>query len=731
MKKVYLAFLWHQHQPVYKNPNTGTYELPWVRLHATKDYYDMVAILDNYPKIKSNINLVPSLLVQLEEYASGKAKDKFLEITLKDAKGLTQEDKIFILSNFFMTNWDTMIAPHDRYSELLQKKGRKTFRDEEIKNVCKTFNVEDFRDLQVWFNLSWMDPSWRKNDEFIAYLYRKGRAFTEEDKNKLIQKHIEICGMVVKKHKELQDRGQIDVSVTPFYHPILPLLCDASSALEATPKINLPSKRFSYPEDASWHINNAVSYYENLFGRKPLGMWPSEGAVSNVAVELISDAGLKWIATDEAVLFNSVKHLNGDRRHLFKPFKLNINGKNLDIIFRDHGLSDSIGFVYSKWNPQDAANDFVNKVKNIGEYACSACEAPLVSVILDGDNCWEHYLNDGWDFLQALYERLSAEPDIETVRISEYLENFPPNDVITNLTAGSWINGNFGVWIGHPEDNLSWEYLATTRDFIKDYFNKHPDLNGTDKEKEVLNNLHILQGSDWNWWYGDDHSSSSDGEFDFIYRQHFIKIYKILGQEVPAVFYKSIKTIKNAQNKQDKLIKPQGFIYPKIDGNITDFSEWKNSGYYEVGSSGGSMHQISTVLKSFNFGFDIKNFYLKLDLNEQNLVKSLDEYSFNLVFIKPVEIRVVLNFSRSKQIKSISIVYNGQENITQSARSVFTNTIEFSIPFENLTFPHKYDNMEFVITVDEKSYEVERWPYQSSIIIPYPSENFNFLNWSL
>ena len=280
----------------------------------------------------------------------------------------------------------------------------------------------------------------------------------------------------------------------------------------------------------------------------------------------------------------------------------------------------------------------------------------------------------------------------------------------------------------YPEDNLSWEYLTTTRDFIKDYFNEHPELKRTSVEEEVFNNLHIAQGSDWNWWYGDDHSSSSDGKFDYIYRQHLIKIYEILGKEVPSVFYKAIKT---TQNRQDKIVKPQNFIYPKIDGNVTDFFEWKNSGYYEIGHSGGAMHQISTGLKSFNFGFDIKNFYLKLDLNEQCLVKSLDEYFFNLMFIKPVEIKVVLNFSRSKQIKSISIVYNGQKNIIESGKSVFDSSIELSIPFESLKFPHKYDNIEFVISVDEKSYEIERWPYQSSIILPRPDENFSFLNWSL
>ncbi|MDR1942243.1 MAG: hypothetical protein LBQ47_07940, partial [Endomicrobium sp.] len=215
MKKIYLAFLWHQHQPMYKNPSTGAYELPWVRLHATKDYYDMVAILDGFPKIKANINLVPSLLVQLEEYACGKANDKFLELTKKSAEALTQDEKVFILMNFFMANWDTMVFPYNRYLQLLEKRGRQTT-GEEIRRTLNYFKSEDFRDLQVWFNLAWMDPYWRKTDEFIKYLYDKGRDYTEEEKDKLISKQLEICGMVVKKHKEAQDRGQIEVSVTPF-----------------------------------------------------------------------------------------------------------------------------------------------------------------------------------------------------------------------------------------------------------------------------------------------------------------------------------------------------------------------------------------------------------------------------------------------------------------------------------------------------------------------------------
>ena len=228
MKKIYLAFLWHQHQPMYKDPKNNVYELPWVRLHATKDYYDMVAILDDYPKIKSNINLVPSLLVQLEEYSKRKAEDIFLNLTLKQASYLTEDEKVFILTNFFMANWETMIYPYKRYKQLLEKRGKQVT-DSLIKSNLHLFVDNDIRDLQVWFNLSWFDPYWRKKDEFINSLYVKGDNFTEEEKVKLIDKQLDICGMIVEKHKQLQDRGQIEVSVTPFFHPILPLLCDTDA----------------------------------------------------------------------------------------------------------------------------------------------------------------------------------------------------------------------------------------------------------------------------------------------------------------------------------------------------------------------------------------------------------------------------------------------------------------------------------------------------------------------
>lgn len=712
---------------MYKNPTTNSYELPWVRLHATKDYYDMVAVLDNFPKIKSNFNLVPSLLIQLDEYASGKAKDKFLDLTLKDASTLNEDEKVFILMNFFMANWDNMIFPYNRYLQLLEKRGRQT-NEEEVRKTLNYFKVEDLRDLQVWFNLTWMDPYWRKNDELVAYLYNKERDFSEDDKQKLIAKQLEICGKIVEKHKEAQDRGQIEVSITPYYHPILPLICDTNAAHQATPAMILPKHRFSHPEDASWHVNNAVEYYEKLFGHKPSGMWPSEGSVSNDMATIVADAGVKWMATDEAVLFNSSREIDGNRRFLFRPYKLSVGGREINMIFRDHGLSDAIGFVYSKWNARDAAADFVNKIRGIANYVGNDYDAPLVSVILDGENCWEYYKNDGWDFLEALYEMLSNDDMIETVKISEYMEKFPPKNTLHGLTAGSWINGNFGIWIGHHEDNASWDYLGMTRDFLVDFIEKNSAFKGSKEEKEAWDTLYAAEGSDWNWWYGAEHSSSNDAVFDFIYRQHLIKVYECMGQRPPDILYKSIKNTPKKYN----VIKPSAFISPKIDGKITNFFEWKDAGYYEVGHSGGSMHQVSTVLNYFYYGFNMRNFYIRFDIDDDVLLKSLRDFTFHIIFLAPVKCKVFLNFDSDGKVSRFVVVDKDKnEKVLDSSNACFGKIIEVAVPFADLGFPQDYENIEFAVSVDKNNMEIERWPYQSSILIPKPSEGFNFLSWTV
>jgi alpha-amylase/alpha-mannosidase (GH57 family) len=674
----------------------------------------MVAILDNYPNVKVNINLVPSLLLQLEEYASGMAKDKFLILTLKSAQKLNSEDKIFILKNFFMANFDNMIAPYPRYLQILNKRGRE-IPENEIKNKLEIFSTEEFRDLQVWFNLAWFDPYWKKNDDFIKFLHDKKENFTEEEKAKLIEKQLSICGKVIKKHKEAQDRGQIEITTTPFYHPILPLLCDTNSARQATPSMVLPNSRFSHPEDARWHIENAVDYYEKLFGRKPLGMWPSEGSVSNAAVSLISQAGIKWIATDETILFNGMKDISssGDRKNLFKSFKISINGQDVRAIFRDHGLSDSIGFVYYKWQTQDAVNDFISKIKNIGNYMSNESLAPLVSVILDGENCWEYYKNDGWDFLEALYEKLNSDDTIETVKVGEYIEKFAPESTITNLTSGSWISGNFGIWIGHKEDNVSWDYLGMTRDFLTNFLEKNPHMKGTNNEKEAWNSLYCAEGSDWNWWYGDDNCSENDAVFDFIYRQHLIKVYECFGAKAPDILYIPIKKLKNRPT-QKLDIKPCGFIKPKISVSVSDMDDWKKAGYYEQDFVGGSMHQTSILIRSLNYGFDEHNLYFRLNLSNNIESNPIEDYCFKINLFKPIKNTLCLKFNVEGRVDRFWIISDGKEHNLNFGNITFNTNLILFVPLQDLEL-QTFEGIEFNISIDSKNCELEKLPRISNI----------------
>ena len=723
MKKIHLAFLWHQHQPQYKNPSTNMYELPWVRLHATKDYYDMAQILEGFPKIKSNFNLVPSLIVQLEDYASGNARDRYLDLTLKDAGEITQDEKIFILQNFFKANWETMVFPHNRYHQLLEKRGRQTCLDE-IKRTLSYFTVTDVRDLQVWFNLAWMDPYWIKNDPLVRSLFNKSRDFSENDKQLLIQKQREICGLVVGKHKELQDRGQIEVTTTPFYHPILPLLCDSNIASEAIPSLTLPKKTFRHPEDAKAQVQKAVEFYTKRFGRSPRGMWPSEGSVSEEIIPILSEAGIKWIATDEEILFRSHPSLKKGR-DLFKPYRLDINGNNVDIIFRDHGLSDAIGFVYSRWNAKDAVADFMHKIQILKNALKDSAEGNLVSIILDGENCWEFYRNDGHDFLNLLYQAISDDPEIETVTVADYLEKNPPKETLKKLWPGSWINGNFGIWIGHPEDNLAWEFIEETRNFIVDFINGRPDMKDSNEVKSAWENLYAAEGSDWTWWYGEDHSSGDDQTFDFLFRQHLISIYEVLGQKVPDHLYKAIKKI----IRKGPDIEPNSFITPKIDGLDSNYFEWQNAGYYSVGHAGGSMHQVETVLKSFHYGFDLENLYFRLDLSTPINSKLIEELSFNIIFLGNIKAEASLTLKIGGKTNNFDLT-SGPDKIPLTTVAA-NKIIEMEIPLKDLKVPESVKTVEFAIVIRKNGLEIERWPYQSSVTMPKPTEEFSLQKWSV
>jgi alpha-amylase/alpha-mannosidase (GH57 family) len=443
------------HQPDYREPLSNRMVMPWVRLHALKDYLDMPLMATRYDDIKTTFNLVPSLLDQIDLYLNG-GTDPHLDLSRKNAAELSEDDRYQILQTFFSANPSTMIQPHRRYRELYHKA-----KDNLAERVLPAlFSSEEIRDLQVWSNLAWVDPVF-KSEEPLKTLLAKGKHFTEEEKNKLLDWQIELMKRIVPAYRDLLQQGKIDISFTPYYHPILPLLCDTDIAKEATPKIKLPEKRFVHPEDAKKQIAMSAEKFESLFDRKMTGMWPSEGSVSEEVARLMMEAGVEWIATDEEILLNSLKKSGvaaGDHPiHTVYEY-----GPGLKIFFRDHLLSDRIGFVYSGMRAERAIGDFISNVHKIRENLADRLDTSVIPVILDGENAWEYFPDDGYEFVNKFYEQIHKDPLIETVTMSEAARSVPARK-LKSLFAGSWINHNFRIWIGHPEDNAAWDVLSQTR----------------------------------------------------------------------------------------------------------------------------------------------------------------------------------------------------------------------------------------------------------------------------
>lgn len=515
-----LAFIFHMHQPYYKNLLTGESAVPWVRLHGTKDYLDMVKILGDFPAIHQTFNLVPSLIEQIEDYCSGTIKDKYLDLSRKPASQLTKEDKEFILANFFSIDREKVIAFHPRYYYLYFKK---------IEGG--EFSAQDYLDLQVWFNLAWIDPYFRNNIPELTKVVNKARFFTEEDKNVVLDKQIQILKEIIPGYKAAIARGQIEATVTPFYHPILPLLYSTNTAKEAAPRTILPKIKFAYPQDAKIQIDSAVKFFEERFGAKPQGMWPSEESVCEHILPMLMESGINWIVTDEAILFKSMHRKKRDTNMLYQPHLLTRKEGKLNIIFRDRNLSDLLGFVYHNMKPEAAVADFMKHLQNIASTFKN--EDILVTIAMDGENAWEFYTNDGWDFLELLYQRLSETSFLKTTTVSEYLLTHPAKFEIKRLAAGSWIYGEFGKWIGNPHKVLAWEWLALARSTLEECKDSLPQ----DKSELAWKQMRILEGSDWFWWAGED----PNGDFDRLYRMHLSNFYTIIGKPVPEYLAKPLQ----------------------------------------------------------------------------------------------------------------------------------------------------------------------------------------------
>ncbi len=598
-----LFFLWHFHQPWYADFGGGPTHLPWVRLHALKDYADLPAILSREPRVPHACNLVPSLLDQIEILSRG-GSDAFLDVAKAPASDWDGATVAFALNNFFSAH-PRMIAAFPHYAEL-HRRLRETSADR-TSVIRRTFSAGDLRDLVVLFHLAWSGATLSK-DPLLVKLRKRGHGFSEEEKDALLERQREFLGEVIPAWRKAIASGSIELTTSPYHHPILPLLVDSAAGREAVPDLPLPTRRFSRVEDARDQLGMGLASFERHFGFRPAGMWPPEGSISAPALVLMAQAGVQWAASDEDVLLQSLGRTTslafgeGDKaRTVFRPYRL-IPGPSPVLFFRDRTLSDRIGFSYASWDAGQAAADFVERLHAIRNAAPG--EDLVVPVILDGENAWETYPENGAPFLRALSSALASADSLAVVKPSDVVATVEPRP-LPHLVAGSWVDGNFRTWIGAPAKNRAWDLLVKVRDELANDVADAPALSPPD----VLRGdappaavakaaLYAAEASDWFWWFGEDHSSAHDAVFDALFRGHLVTACRALGREVPAELEHPIERRVAAPP-----VLPTEPISPRIDGHPADFFEWLGAGHWAARPKG-TMERGLGAIREILFGGD-------------------------------------------------------------------------------------------------------------------------------
>ncbi len=732
MKTVHLCFLWHMHQPYYTDPLAGSASMPWVRLHATKAYFDMAYLLERFPTVEMTFNFTPSLLLQLEEIGSGSVIDLFLEYAQRPAAELSPTEKAFIVRHFFSANWATMVRPYPRYHELLVKRGMDV-NGRDLEQLARQFGTQEFLDLQVWHNLAWFGYGAVHRYPRLAALRTKNRGYTEDEKHEVLALQRVVIQEIVPLYRGLLERGQVELTTTPFYHPILPLVIDTESARRARPDLPLPA-RFHAPADAEAQIRNAVEFHTDTFGRPPAGLWPSEGSVCPEMIPMLRWAGIKWIATDEGVLARSLDQSHRPwYRHtaLYQPYKVGQPGDDLTIVFRDRDISDAFGFVYHKTTPESAAEDVLRRLRSIAHDAPS--ERILIAIVLDGENPWEHYHDGGERFLSLLYQAFSREdlnvPDhvhFTVSTMSDALIAVPPTQRLEQLHSGSWINQDFKIWIGHQEDNRAWDLLQHTRTRLIEVSGELPP----DRARAAWEELYAAEGSDWFWWYGDDFDSDYKQEFDRLFLTHLRNVWTKAGMSPPDWLNQPIVAITVPQGA-DVVRPPLTLLAPTLDGLVTDFFEWRGAGTISTNPPLGAMWKNEGIFSSIQFGCSLDHLFLRLDPDDRSQARHAG-LSTELWLQTPAQtfkVRFSLAPPGPDQFTLFQANAGGDyAEIGPSQTICRRKILELSVPFKDLSVDAGQE-IRMSLVVLEHGLEVARYPHHNPAVVTVPGQEFEASMW--
>ena len=719
MAEVRLAFLWHMHQPLYRDPESGDFLLPWVRLHATRAYLDMAYVLERHRGIRCTVNFTPVLLEQLEATATGAARDRFLDLSARPAKDLAPEERQAVLRSFFMIDWETCIKPLPRYWELLQKRGR-DLRYLDLARVAESFGDQELADLQVLFNLAWCGFAALEEDPGLRALREKGRGYRPEDQAYLLDAQRRIAASIAPRWRALAESGQVELSSTPYYHPILPLVCDTDAARRALPGLQLPP-RFSWPEDARWHVREAVKLHERTFGARPAGMWPAEGSVSPEALEILQGEGLSWAATDEGVLFHSLGH--GARlRSLYRPWRVAAGAGEVAMLFRDRGLSDLIGFTYARTGAKEAVADLVSHLEAIGDaWREEGQHGPAtVGVFLDGENPWEHFPNSGRDFLETLYRKLEAHPGIRTVTMREATAE-APGPRLERIHSGSWIESSYRIWIGHEEDRRAWAALGRAREAVA-----RAEAEGKVAPEAIArakHHLYAAEGSDWYWWYGEDFHTELALEFDALFRSLVVTACQLVGAPLPIEALEPIKRVGAAAAGEQPVKEPTLLLSPSIDGRETTYFEWQGGGLYQPGQHRGSMFAGAQAFRALRYGFDLQHLYLRLDPAESPQ-RAAELATALRVEVVGASVQTAVDFA----VASDGVERPGRHGGEPAGRAAFARVLELAVPFEKLGLA-KGDRVAIAVRALRGDVELERLPRFGYLAFTVPDEDFERIHW--
>jgi len=594
------------HQPDYRD-GSGIMQMPWVFLHAIKDYYDMPWMMARHIGVKATFNITPTLIQQLKlYYVQPQASDRFLALWSVHPSSLAEEDRKWVIKICKSATAKTMFESSARYRE---------------HHTQEHFNNNELIDLEMLFVLSWCGAYLKENNIIVQQLIAKQKDYTNDEKLTLLNELSIFIAGIFDYYLKLHNDGLITLSTTPLTHPILPLLMDMNNALSANPNTDIPKDFMDLLEDARFQVTKAKDLFFETFGYMPTGFWPAEGAVDPKSVALLKECGVEWIATDEEILFRSLN--SSVRENLYTPYMY----KGMRIVFRNHYLSDLIGFTYSQMEASKAVSNFMHELEKIEHTDVDA----TVFVILDGENAWEFFSNNGFDFFDSLYKNLQESSWCQSVTMDE-VSQLPARE-LGYLAAGSWIHGNFNTWVGHREKTRAWELIYLTK---RDYEHHKDSLDEGTREK-ITEHFLLAESSDWFWWYGDDHYSEFGAEFDELFRFHLIDIYTLINIAPPSDLFIPIVEHKSTQNFW---LQPQSDISPVINGKHDSFFEWIGCGIVDESKLFSTMDKERGPIKKILYGQDDSKLYFAF---ESRISELCSIYTMEVI-IEPLGLRKKVDF---------------------------------------------------------------------------------------